>query len=149
MKYFFKTLSILSLALILCSSFFVTNAYAHTDDNNLTIGESNSDDSKALIYCDTSPTFKHEAFSRGTGTLYRKNSDGSKTKIFSNGCAWQCKYCLQVIVTQRDPKLFFQIGYYATWNPGYVTSIHGTVLTAKNIYHTTSSSLPGYNFRYN
>ncbi|MDU7129144.1 MAG: hypothetical protein E6308_21095 [Escherichia coli] len=151
MKKAFKKLLVMALSLMMCGSIWVTNASAaDLDHENLTIGESSSSiQPRAEIYCDKSPNYKHQVYARGTGILYRRNADGSRTQIFNNGCTWQCTYCLHVIVTKGEAALGQAIGNYATWNPGYITATWGTELTASNIWYTSSSTLAGYNFRYN
>lgn len=99
-------------------------------------------------YCDNSPTGRHEAYARGWGILYR-GSERNSTLVFNDGCAWQCPYCYETIVTENDylpdgnP-----IGYYATWNPGYETAAYGTVLYSNNIFYSSGSTIRGINFRY-
>lgn len=157
MKKKLKKLLAVAFTMLICSSQFIVNANAV--ENELTVGECTESDctesdctskgSKAIIYCDSSPSYKHEAYSRGLGILYRRNSDGTRTLIYNNGCTWQCKYCNTVVVTKGEAARGQAIGYYATWNPGKPTSIWGTELTSANIWYTSSSKLEGYNFYYN
>lgn len=102
-----------------------------------------------IATCEYSPSRWHEAFARGIGVLYRGSASGSNSLVYRNGCAWQCKYCNEVIVTQGEAAQGASIGYYATYNPGYQISRYGTVLYSNNIYYTNSSTLEGINFRYN
>lgn len=158
MKKAFKKILVMALSVVMCGSIFVTNASAaeHDHENDqLTIGESIQGESSqssirpmALIYCEKSPNGRHQVYARGIGILYRRNSDGSRTRIYNNGCTWQCSYCYHVIVTKGEAAQGQAIGNYATWNPGYATAQTGTELTASNIWYTSSSTLPGYTFRY-
>lgn len=144
----FKKLLLFSCSLLIGATILATNVQAY--ENKLTIGEStNSIQPLGELYCDSSPNGIHQMFARGIGILYRLNSDGSKTLIYNNGCTWQCSYCLTVMLTKGEAAQGQAIGNYATWNPGYVTQMGGTVLTASNIWYTSSSRISGYNFRYN
>lgn len=105
-------------------------------------------DTKAIIVCDKSPSGNHECYSRGWGTL-RVGTPSSYTQIFANKAAWQCKYCYHVIVTEGEVPLGEAIGYYGTANPGYETSMYGSVVYVSKANYTSSNSLTGYRFRYN
>lgn len=89
-------------------------------------------------------------FSRGFGTLYRGTGPKAPNKqlIFMNRATWQCPYCYVVIVSQGEVVLGAPLGNYGMYYPGYATSQNGVVLYTKNIYYSSSSTLPGFRFRY-
>lgn len=105
-------------------------------------------DTRTMIVCDKSPSVNHKYYSRGLGTL-RVGTTSSYKQIFSNKAAWQCKYCYHVIVTEGDPPLEEPIGYYGTANPGYETSMYGSIVYVSKAHYTSSKSLAGYKFHYN
>lgn len=138
---------------LIFSSLGIFSVYANTPDDLTIIDatkDSHSQDISPLgeASCVYSPTGYCEAFARGRGVLYR-GSASSHTLVYSNGCAWQCKYCYTVIITQGEAAQGMPIGYYATYNPGSATAVNGTVLYTNDIFYTSSSKLPGIHFRYN
>lgn len=140
MKNLIKTLLFASIISVLSINLFGVSALAAETSSDSVL--------RRPIYCGASPTGNHHCNSKGTATLYRINSDGSKTRVFAGGAAWQCKWCQQVLVTQRDPNNYSEIGYYATWNPGYSISPNGTIVQTSSVYYSTGRSLSGYDLYY-
>jgi hypothetical protein len=149
MKNVLKKVSAILLTIAVLTPLGGVSAFAKVNNNydGFTIGVDKSKQkiSRRIVSCDDSPTRWHEVYSRGMGIL--KRGDGSL--VFNNGCTWQCKYCGEVILTKGEVPMGQIVGTYATWYPGYTVSQNGTVLTTDNIYYCGSSSLEGFNFRYN
>lgn len=120
----------------------------YSDTNiDLNFSENSNAQPLAFIYCPDSPEYNkfHLMKPKGIGVLYRYNpTTGAKTLVFNNGGAYQCPYCLHVIVMQEVSAS--TIGYYATWNPGETVSGTGVVLSASTISYTSGNTLTGYKF---
>ena len=89
----------------------------------------------------------HQMYARGPGYLVRINSNGSKSTVFKNGYAYQCRKCNTVVVTQYNA-VSYKLGYYGIYNPGYTIPVNGTVLQTKNVHYSSGKTLSGFNFRY-
>jgi hypothetical protein len=89
----------------------------------------------------------HKMYSSGWGWVY-KNGE----RYIWGGCAWQCRNCHLVIVTEGDK--FYNgmqtIGKYATYQALEKINGYGCVIKDANSYgYSSDNKLPGYKFFYN
>ncbi|EOR22860.1 hypothetical protein A499_15806 [Niallia nealsonii AAU1] len=79
-----------------------------TESNNELNGEI------GILYVPCPEGGKHTMTSHAAGELYK---DGKF--IIKDGFAWQCSKCLDVIVSQYNPKWVKKLGKYGRMNPGF------------------------------
>lgn len=91
----------------------------------------------------------HDAVARGWGVIYRGVYPDTSNKVFPDpGACWQCSRCRMVLITEYDPLITGYVGYYASYNPGYVISIYGATLWTNDVYFTNNSRVPYFSLRY-
>lgn len=91
----------------------------------------------------------HDAVSRGWGVIYRGVYPDTSNRVFEGqGACWQCSRCKIVLITEFDPLLTGYVGYYASYNPGYVIPIYGAVMWTNNVYYSSGSKVPYFAMRY-
>jgi len=101
-----------------------------------------------VMYCSGSVIGgRHDMLALGRG-IVRVNG----VTIFSNGSAYQCQACKEVIVTENNAvetsgETVGPLGRYATWNPGFWMSLGTATVNVSHINTTSSTSIEGYRFR--
>lgn len=87
----------------------------------------------------------HDMVARGLGWVYEM--PGYTCRIRGRA-AWQCKRCYEILVSEGDPTIGYDLGLYATKAFYEETSCYGSVLeVTAGAIGTAGKTLPGYKFR--
>lgn len=91
----------------------------------------------------------HDTVSKGAGVLYRGVYPDTSNRVFpGTGAAWQCSRCRIVLITQFEPLMTGYVGYYGSFNPGYIISSNITTMWTNEVYYTSGSKVPYFTLRY-
>lgn len=138
-----KILSLLMVGVTLLGTLAIPVNAATTKNENSKV------DPRAIIYCDNSPSYKHECYSKGVGQLVSVDSSGNKRMVFTSGSALQCKYCNLVVVTEYNPLNSVRLGYWAArYYPYSIGSVTRMEVPASDInMYWSTNKIEGINFR--
>lgn len=145
-----KAKKIISIILSICTVFSISTISAYATTNNKNFNDVYNNEKKiqtrANEVCSGYPY--HIMMSHGLGNLYKGSYPDTSNLIIKGGAIWQCRNCNVVMVTEGEPLLGQEIGYYAVEEYSQPLANLVSRVWSNNIYYSSKSTLSGYDFRY-